>query len=201
MKELVIATTNAGKLREIKELLKDFSLHITSMVDYPGAPEIIEDGDSFVANAFIKARTMAAFTGQLTMGEDSGLEVQALNNAPGIYSARYAGPKATDEDNNDKLLAALQGLPWAQRQARYRCCAALVDGLQDVAVVKGSCAGIIIEQRRGTNGFGYDPLFYLEKYQQTFGELDPAIKATMSHRAEALTKIKRTLQEYSASHL
>lgn len=196
MIELIIATTNPGKLREIKELLKDLDLKITSLSDYPDAPKIEEDGVSFAQNALKKAAAIALYTGELTLGEDSGLEVKALENQPGIYSARFAGNGATDKKNNAKLLRALRGVPLKKRQARYRCFAALVDGKGVIEVVNGTCFGSIALRGRGKNGFGYDPLFFLPRYNKTFGELNPAIKAKISHRARALRKIKAVLGRY-----
>ncbi len=210
MHELIIATTNQGKLREIRELLKDLDVTITSLSDYPDAPKVEEDGKNFAQNALKKAATIALYTGRLTLGEDSGLEVKALGNAPGIYSARFslskgdkflgracpAGANATDGKNNAKLLRSLRGVPLKKRQARYRCCAALVDGRQIVDVVSGSCAGLIALKGKGGNGFGYDPLFFIPRYNKTFGELDPAVKAKISHRARALAKVKKVLRKY-----
>jgi len=199
MRELLIATTNQGKLREIKELLKDFPLKITSLKNYPDLPDVVEDGETFEANAIKKAVTIGRETGKLVMGEDSGLEVKALNNEPGIYSARFAGSKdknAADQRNNDKLLEVLKDVPDDQRQARYRCLAALADGEKVIGVVEGLCEGAIARGESGENGFGYDPLFYLPQYQKTFGELDPAIKSRISHRAHALEKIKELLSAH-----
>ncbi|MCA9408656.1 MAG: XTP/dITP diphosphatase [Candidatus Omnitrophica bacterium] len=198
MRELVIATTNKGKLREIKELLKDFDLKITSLADYPDAPVVEEDGKTFTQNALKKAVTIAMYTGKLTMGEDSGLQVKALKNQPGIYSARFSGEGATDKKNNSKLLCDLKGVPEKKRQARYQCHAALVDGKRIIDVVKGTCSGLILERSKGSNGFGYDPLFYIPRYKKTFGELSPDIKAKISHRARALKKMKKVLLEYLA---
>ena len=196
MRELIIATTNAGKLREIEGLLKDLDFKITSLSDYPDAPKIEEDGKTFAQNALKKAATIALYTGKLTLGEDSGLEVAALDNAPGIYSARFSGTGATDKKNNAKLLRMLRGVPLKRRQARYRCFAALADGRGIIDVVSGTCAGLIALRGRGKNGFGYDPLFFLPRYNKTFGELDPAIKTRISHRARALVKIKKILEKY-----
>src|SRR3990167_3227954 len=210
MTELIIATTNQGKLLEIRELLSAMDLKITSLADYPDAPRIEEDGKTFSQNALKKAATIALYTGKLTLGEDSGLEVKALCNKPGIYSARFSLPKAnkslgraysagngaTDKKNNAKLLRELRGVPLKKRQARYRCFAALVDGQGIIDVVSGSCAGLIALRGRGNNGFGYDPLFFLPRYNKTFGELDPSIKARISHRAKALSKVKMILGRY-----
>jgi len=199
MKELIVATKNEGKLREIKQLLKDFNFKITSLADYPDAPEIVEDGKSFHENALIKAIIIAKYTKKLVLGEDSGLEVKALNNAPGIYSARFSGERATDKKNNAKLLRELRDVPMPKRQAKYQCFAALVDGKKTVAVVSGSCGGLITTKAKGSNGFGYDPYFFIKRYGKTFGELDPAIKAKISHRARALKKIKAVLLKHYRS--
>lgn len=196
MQELVVATKNKGKLREIKELLKEFNFKVTSLADYPDAPEIIEDGKTFAQNALKKAATIAFYTGKLTLGEDSGIEVKALGNKPGIHSARFSGEKATDRKNNLKLLRSLKNVPLAKRQARYQCFAALVDKKSILDVVSGQCSGVITDHARGTNGFGYDPYFLIKRYGKTFGELDPAIKAKISHRARALKKVKKVLEGY-----
>ncbi len=195
--ELVIATKNQGKLKEIKDLLRDLDIKVTSLADYPEAPEIIEDGKSFKQNALKKAETIAQYTGKLTLGEDSGLEVRALDNAPGIYSARFSGPKATDEKNNIKLLDSLKDVPMEERQACYRCVVAIVGSKGEiVGILSGMCSGFIALYPKGENGFGYDPLFYIPRYKKTFGELDPAIKARISHRARAFKKVKIYLEEY-----
>jgi len=196
MKELVVATQNLGKLREIKELFSDLQLKITSLRDYPDAPEIIEDGKTFAQNALKKAVTIALYTKKLTLGEDSGLEVSYLKNAPGIYSARFSGDHANDRKNNLKLLRCLKNVPVNKRQARYQCFAALVDGKSIIDVVSGRCSGYIINHSRGKNGFGYDPLFFLPRYEKTFGELDPSIKAKISHRARAMKKLKVVIGKY-----
>jgi XTP/dITP diphosphohydrolase len=197
MRELLIATKNQGKLKEIRFLLKDLPYKITSLAEYPNLPEIVEDGKTFYANAVKKAVVIAKHTGKLTMGEDSGLEVKALGNKPGVFSARFSGAHATDEKNNDKLLAMLAGVPAAKRQARYQCCAALADKSGVIAVVSGSCGGIITTSRQGTNGFGYDPLFFIKRYNGTFGQLPAEVKSRISHRARALKKIREVLKELS----
>ena len=196
MKELVVATKNKGKLREIKGLLGDLDLKITSLADYPDAPEIEEDGKTFGQNALKKAATIALYTQKLTLGEDSGIEVKALGNKPGIHSARFSGEKATDRKNNLKLLRSLKNVPPSRRQARYQCYAALVDGEKIIDLLSGQCGGVITQQARGKNGFGYDPYFLIKRYDKTFGELDPAVKAKISHRARAFKKVRKVLQEY-----
>jgi len=196
MTELLVATKNKGKLKEIKKLLIDLPFKVTSLADYPDLPEIIEDGRTFEQNALKKAATIAIATGKLVMGEDSGLQVKALGNAPGIYSARFSGENATDQKNNLKLLRSLKGKSFDERGARYRCCVALVDRGGIISVVNGTCGGVIGERSKGKNGFGYDPLFIVKRYQKTFGELDPAIKSKISHRARALKKMRGILDSY-----
>jgi XTP/dITP diphosphohydrolase len=196
MTELLIATQNAGKLREIKSLLADFHLKITSLADYPHLPAVEEHGKSFRENAAKKALTIAKATGKLVLGEDSGLEVKALGNRPGIYSARFSASNPTDEKNNAKLLRLLKGLPLAKRQARYRCAAVLAKDGKIIATTQGSCEGRIALEPKGSHGFGYDPLFYIPRYKKTFGELECGIKDAMSHRSRALGKMKDVLKEY-----
>jgi len=196
MKELLVATRNKGKLREIRDLLKDMDIKVTSLADYEHMPEIVEDARTFAGNAIKKAVTISMYTKKLVMGEDSGLEVKALGNEPGVYSARFSGEDATDRKNNFKLLRMLKDIPRLRRTARYRSFIALSDGKGLIDVVSGSCGGIITERHRGTNGFGYDPLFLIPRYDKTFGELDPSVKAKISHRARALKKLRKSLQEH-----
>ncbi len=198
--ELLVATKNKKKLEEIKEILKGFNLRITSLADYKNFPEIIENGKTFSQNAIIKASIIAQFTGKLVLGEDSGLEVKALGNRPGVFSARYAAGgfkgNASDKKNNAKLLKELKHLPLKKRHARYRCAVALADKSGLIGVVTGDCKGIIGFAPKGKSGFGYDPLFLIEKYGKTFAELGPEIKHKMSHRYKALKKAGRLMAGY-----
>ncbi|MFH1360914.1 MAG: XTP/dITP diphosphatase [Candidatus Omnitrophota bacterium] len=196
MKELIVATRNKKKLQEIRVLLADMDLAITSLADYPDLPQIEEDGKTFTQNAIKKAASIAMATKKLTMGEDSGLEVKALGNAPGVYSARFSGANANDKKNNAKLLRSLKDVPLKKRQARYRCHVALADAHGLIDVVSASCSGLIASKSKGKNGFGYDPLFIIPRFQKTFGELDPVIKARISHRSRALKKFKKVIQKY-----
>lgn len=198
MTELLVATRNLKKFKEIKELLSDLHIKVTCLEDYCGMPEIEEDGKNFSENAIKKASTISLYTQKLVMGEDSGLEVAALGDQPGVYSARFSGPQATDEKNNKKLLRLLKNVPLKRRQARYRCFAALTDRNGIVGVVSGSCSGLIALKPKGEHGFGYDPLFLVEKFGKTFGELDPQIKARISHRAKALKKFRKLIEKYLA---
>lgn len=196
MPELLVATRNAGKIREIRLLLKEYPIKVSSLLDYPDMPEIVEDGDTFEANAKKKALVIAKHTGRIVMGEDSGLSVEGLDGRPGVYSARYAGEKATDQENNNKLLKEVRGMPLSKRKACYHSYIALADPKGIIGVVSGTCHGTIAEVPRGTNGFGYDPLFIVSTHHKTFGQLNPAIKAEVSHRAWALKKFKLEFGDY-----
>ncbi len=192
--ELLVATRNKKKLQEISDILKGLDLKIASLADYKGMPEIVEDGRTFEENAVIKASTIALFTKKLVLGEDSGLEVKMLGNRPGVYSARYSGEGATDKKNNLKLLRELKGAPLKKRIARYRCAVALADAKGLIGVVSGSCKGLIGFKSKGHFGFGYDPLFIIEKYGRTFAQLGPKVKHGMSHRYKALKKLRKLIE-------
>lgn len=201
--ELLVATRNKKKLQEIRELLKGLDIRVTSLADHKGMPEILETGETFEENAVIKACTIAQFTKKLVLGEDSGLEVRALRNKPGVLSARYAAcdktpgtANAPDQQNNLKLLRELKGVPVKKRGARYRCAVALADAKGLIGVVSGSCAGVIGLRPKGSFGFGYDPLFIIEKYAKTFAQLGPGIKHKMSHRYKALKKARLLMERY-----
>jgi XTP/dITP diphosphohydrolase len=194
--ELVVATKNKKKLQEIKEILKEADLKITSLADYPRVPGIIENGRTFKENAAKKARKIARFTGKLTLGEDSGLCVDALGGKPGIYSSRFSGRDKDDRKNNLKLLKLLGKLSPAKRKAHYCCAVALADKKGLVGVVEGKCYGSIGLRMKGTSGFGYDPLFISPGYKKTFAELGPRIKHQISHRFRALKKAKVLLATY-----
>jgi len=184
--KLVIATRNAHKLEEIQAIFDFQGLEVSSAFDYPDIPDVVEDGDTLEANAIKKAVEIAQATGCRAMADDSGLEVDALGGAPGVYSARYAGEQCSYADNNAKLLIELDGND--NRRARFRTVIALADTAGNVQTVDGSCEGVIIDELRGTNGFGYDPLFVPDGYNQTFAELSAEEKNRISHRARALQK-------------
>ncbi|MFC1657849.1 RdgB/HAM1 family non-canonical purine NTP pyrophosphatase [Candidatus Omnitrophota bacterium] len=195
--ELVVASRNYKKFKEIKEILREFKLKITSLRDYPQAPRIVENGRTFEENAIKKARLIARFTGKLTLGEDSGLEVAALGGKPGIYSSRFSGRDKNDVKNNLKLLRLLADLPIKERKARYVCSVALFDKHGLLGVTEGYCQGIIAFQLRGSSGFGYDPLFIIPKYKKTFAQLGPRIKHKISHRFRALSMARQIIKKYS----
>ena len=194
--KLLIATTNAGKFAEVKAFFDALPLEILSLKDLGRWPEVVEDGASFEANALKKAKTLARFLGLVTLADDSGLEVDALDGAPGIYSARYAGEEGDDRKNNEKLLAAMKEVPEDKRGARFVCalalCAPDANGQQEW-VFRASCEGRIAFALKGQNGFGYDPLFFYPPFGKTFGEIDRETKATVSHRGKALRKLAQTL--------
>ena len=193
---MLVATRNAKKLQEIKEILGGLRVTVTSLAQFNDLPKITEDGRTFEENAIIKACSIALYTKKLVLGEDSGLEVKVLRNRPGVYSARYAGVGATDKKNNLKLLRELKGVPFKKRSARYRCVVALADAKGLIGVVSGSCQGWIGLKPAGDYGFGYDPLFIIKKYGKTFAQLGPGIKHRMSHRFKALEKVRGLMERY-----
>lgn len=196
-KVLVLGTRNAKKRQEIEEILGDLGLTLQDLSHYPAAPEVIEDGATFEANARKKAVETARAIGQWVLGEDSGLVVPALNGRPGVYSARYAGRQGDDAANNARLLAELAPLGADARAAYYVCTAALADPHGEVcAVAVGRCHGRIIAQYCGTGGFGYDPLFLIPEYHRTFGELSARVKHALSHRGRALAQLRPALRAF-----
>ena len=194
--ELIVATKNKKKLEEIKVILKDLKLEISSLADIARQACIVENGKTFKENAVKKAVKIACVTGKLTLGEDSGLCVDVLGGAPGVYSARFSGKGKSDAKNNLKLLRLLEGLSLSKRKAHYSCAVALADKDGLLGVVEGKCAGLIGFELKGHHGFGYDPLFIITKYNKTFGQLGERIKHKMSHRYHALKKAKVILKKY-----
>ena len=195
---LLVATRNPGKMREYRELLADYPGRLISLDDAGVPDEVDETGDTFLANAILKAGTYARLSGCLTISDDSGLEVHALGGEPGVYSARYGGDACqSDADRVALLLRNLAGVPWERRIARFRCCTAVADpnagGEPVVATVFGSVAGVIQYEPAGEHGFGYDPVFYLPSYAATIAEIPLAEKNRVSHRADAARKAQRIL--------
>jgi XTP/dITP diphosphohydrolase len=187
---LVIASRNAKKRREIEELLAPHGIEVLNVADFPDVPEVIEDGITFAENAAKKATQTARHLNRWVLGEDSGLIVDALGGAPGVYSARYSGEGATDEKNNAKLQAELADISDEKRGARYLCHAAISDPSGSIRfTVEATCRGRIIREPRGANGFGYDPYFLIPEYHQTFGELSSTVKHHLSHRARAFERL------------
>lgn len=191
--KLVIATRNAHKLEEISAIFDFQGLEVLSAFDFPDVPDVIEDRDTLEGNAAKKAVETAEATGCWAMADDSGLEVAALGGAPGVYSARYAGDECSYAANNEKLLRELQERD--DRSAQFRTVIALSDPQGNVQTLGGKCPGKIIKELRGTNGFGYDPLFVPDGYEETFAELDSGIKNKISHRARALQQAQSEWKE------
>ena len=196
MRDLVIATRNKKKLRELAAYLKAVKANVRFLSEFDGAPKVVEDGDTFKANAVKKAVTISKFTKGLVLADDSGLEVRALGGKPGVRSSRYAGPGKNDRANNLKLLRALRDVPAAKRSARFVCAVAIADNGITLKVMEKDCKGRIAPETRGGCGFGYDPVFLIPKYKKTFGELGPRIKDKMSHRARALKAAREFLKAY-----
>lgn len=187
---LVLASRNLKKSREIAELFAPHGIVVVSVADFPDVPDVVEDGQTFVENAAKKAAQTATFLSRWAIGEDSGLMVDALDGAPGIYSARYSGEHATDATNNQKLLAELSGVPEQQRGAQYVCSVAVADESGEIRLrMEATCRGRITTLARGHNGFGYDPYFLIPEYHRTFGELSPLVKRQLSHRARAFNRL------------
>ena len=189
MKEIVVATQNKGKIAEIVLALSPLPIKVLALSDFGSIPEAVEDGTSFEENAILKARHYAKYTGKACLADDSGLEVDALNGAPGIYSARFAGINADDAANNQKLLDKLTNFINEKRTARFRCVLAFVDIDESVMTTDGVCEGVILDEKQGEGGFGYDCLFYVPKLKKTMAELSKSDKNAISHRGSALNSM------------
>ena len=191
--KIVFASGNLGKVREIREMLSCIKIELVSLKDYPDIPEIVEDGKTFLENALKKARTVSERTGQAVLADDSGLQVDALGGEPGIYSARYAGEGASDDDNIRLLLEKLKEVPPEKRTASFCCVLVLYNTDGTYESFESRWPGRIIDDRRGDNGFGYDPVFYVPELNKTAAELPPEIKNRISHRGQSFLKLKQSL--------
>ena len=194
----VLASNNPGKQREISQLLSGCGIEVVPQSNF-GVEDVEESGLTFVENAILKARHASAAANLPAIADDSGIEVDALDGAPGIYSARYAGPGKSDQDNNEKLLAELEGVPDELRSARFQCIIVFMRNARDAMPVIGSGTweGLILHHPRGTHGFGYDPLFYVPTHQCASAELPPGVKNQISHRAQALHDLQKKLINFS----
>jgi len=194
-KTIVLASANPGKLREFAQILAAFEFEVVPQSQFK-VPDVPETGLSFVENALIKARNAAQHTGLPAMSDDSGIEVDALNGAPGIYSARFAGTGASDEDNNTLLLEKLKEIPDAQRTARYHCVIVYMHYVNDPMplIFQGTWEGSILREPRGKNGFGYDPFFYVPTHNCAAAQLSPKVKNSLSHRGQALRALQTALR-------
>ncbi len=187
--KIILATQNQGKVRELRELLVDEDIEVLSLLDIPDWEDVEENGVTFAENAALKAREAVRRTGLIALADDSGLEVDALDGAPGVYSARYAGEPKDDERNIDKLLHLLEMVPENKRTARFRCALVMATPFGEEYLTEGAVEGHILTQRRGSDGFGYDPVFYLPEFAETMAELTLTEKNTLSHRAQAFRKV------------
>jgi len=185
---LVLATTNKNKVKEFQEMVGDFPVEIRSVADFGTIPECIEDGETFDDNAYKKALHTAKILGLPAIADDSGLVVEALDGAPGVYSARYAGENATDEENCQKLLKEMEGM--TNRKAAFKCVLSIAVPSGPALTYEGSCEGTILEEKRGESGFGYDPLFYFEEFGKSFAECNSEEKNRVSHRGKALAEVR-----------
>ncbi|MFZ5907945.1 MAG: XTP/dITP diphosphatase [Nitrospirota bacterium] len=192
--EIVLATKNRKKAEEIRRIIRGMEIEILTLDDYPGFPEVEEDGDTFEANAVKKAVAVAHYTGKTALADDSGLEVDALGGEPGIRSARYSGEGATDESNIEKLLYGMRGFRDGERGARFVCCIALATPGGEVQTFFGYTEGVIGTMPRGSCGFGYDPVFYPRGFPRTFAEMSAEEKDALSHRKKALKELKKYLK-------
>lgn len=190
---LLVATNNAGKVREYDDLLKGLGLELCGLADIGLDWQVDETGRTFDENARLKAQSYCQASHLLTLADDSGLEVKMLGGAPGVHSARYAGQGASDADRIDKLLAALDGVPWDDRAARFRCVIALAWPDGRLETFEGQCEGVIAFEPKGTNGFGFDPVFYLPGLNCTMAELRMDVKNRISHRAQAAARVRERL--------
>ena len=196
MPRIVLGTSNVRKARELVELLGPWGFELRTLADFPDALDVEETGETFAENAALKATQQARHLQQWVLAEDSGVAVDALHGAPGVYSARYAGENADDAANNRRLLQELGDTPLAQRTAHYVCHITVADPQGQIrAESEARCNGRITFEPHGTGGFGYDPLFEIVEYHRTFGELGPAVKAALSHRSRAVARILPPLRE------
>lgn len=194
LSKLLIASHNKGKIAEFAKLFEDFKIEVTSLLDYPEIEEVEETGSTFEENARLKAETIANMLNTMVLADDSGLSVDTLDGRPGVFSARYAGEHGNDALNNEKLLNDLKGN--SHRDAHFTCCLVLAHPKMPSLVVEGQADGIILEEIKGTEGFGYDPLFYVESEQKTFAELTAERKNEISHRGKAIKKLMAAMPEW-----
>jgi XTP/dITP diphosphohydrolase len=196
VRTLVVATKNDKKLHELKRYLKKIEVEIISLKELHNAPKIIEDKATFKENAAKKALIVSRFVNGLALADDSGLCVEALRGAPGVKSARFAGPAKNDRANNRKVLELIKGKAMNDRKARFVCAVAIADHGKIIKIIKKDCAGLIAFESKGRYGFGYDPIFLIPKYKKTFGQLGLKVKDRMSHRSKALKEAKIFLKKY-----
>lgn len=193
MKQVVIATQNKGKAKDFETMLSPLGYQVLTLLDVAQDMDVKETGVTFEENAILKAEAVSHALGIPVISDDSGLEIDALDGEPGVYSARYAGVAKSDNANIDKVLEKLDGVPESERTARFRCVLAVSAPGQQTETFSGSCEGIILSERRGDNGFGYDPVFFVPDLDKAMAELKPHEKAAISHRGNALRKLNENM--------
>lgn len=193
--KVIIATKNAGKAKEFKSLFYEYGVDVLTLLDIPNAPDIEETGTSFEENAKLKAEGISKITNVMVIADDSGLVVDELDGAPGVYSARYAGEQKDDEANINKVLDEMKDVPEEKRTARFFCVLAIASPNHETITVTGTCEGTILYERKGKNGFGYDPIFFSKELNKSMGEMSSIEKNEISHRAMALKKLKPILED------
>lgn len=193
MKKIIFATTNQNKVREVNMMMKDFDVELCTMKDAGVDVDIVEDGTTFEENAVIKAKTIMEMTGEIALADDSGLEVDYLDGAPGIYSARFLGEDTSYDIKNNYIIDKLKDVKGKERSARFVCAMAVVFPDGEVITCKGTIEGLIAYEQKGNNGFGYDPIVYVPEYEMTTGEMAPELKNSISHRGRALEQMKEIL--------
>ncbi|WPL44434.1 XTP/dITP diphosphatase [Priestia megaterium] len=189
MREIIIATKNAGKVKDFETLFSPKGFKVKSLLDFPGIEDVEETGVTFAENATLKAEAISSALNKPVIADDSGLAIDALNGEPGVYSARYAGENKDDNANIEKVLQKLNDVPFEKRTARFHCALAIAVPGKRTEIVEGTCEGHILEEKRGENGFGYDPIFFVEKWRCSMAELTKGQKNQISHRANALKKL------------
>ena len=196
MRTLVVATKNDKKLHELKRYLKSVNANVVSLKEFRKTPKIVENKDTFKANAAKKAVVISKFVKGLAIADDSGLCVKSLGGSPGVRSARFSGPAKNDKANNRKVLRLLNGLPLSKREAKFICAIAIADNGKVIKLIEESCRGLIAFEEKGAYGFGYDPIFLIPGRRKTFGQLGLKVKDRMSHRSKALKKARVFLKKY-----
>ncbi|MGX1263515.1 XTP/dITP diphosphohydrolase [Rossellomorea marisflavi] len=195
-KNVIIATKNRGKAKEFELMFKPYGYEVQTLLDLPHIEDVEETGVTFEENAILKAETVAKELDCLVISDDSGLSIDALDGRPGVYSARYAGEAKSDEANMEKVLSELQGVDEANRTARFHCVLAIAGQGRKTETVNGTCEGVILEEKRGSNGFGYDPIFFVPSLEKAMAELTPDEKRSISHRGHALDQLRERLSDF-----
>lgn len=195
MKTIIIATKNKGKVKDFEEMFSQYNIQVKSLYDFPEIEDVKETGKTFEENAKLKAEEICKVVGQPVLADDSGLMIDALDGRPGVYSARYAGEEKSDQKNIEKVLQELKGVEDSERTARFYCALAVATPNEETVLVSGTCDGKITEVPTGENGFGYDPVFYLEEKDKTMAQLTKEEKNQISHRANALNKLELVIKE------